>query len=396
MGAAANTLKFSLKVVRAPLSAIRIRAGPLRRCGDQSGSVSLELVLLVPVLVLLTLFVLWAGRGGRVALTADLAAEEAATAAALCCEEGPPGEPDREAMAQEMLASRPGLEYLCVGGLRASAPPDGGGTATQFVREQWVDFGPGRTAGGVGVLGVQFECETDGAVAPLRGLFPTVTFQGQASEVVLRQPLLPSIGFGDTTFRATEGPGAQLEFTVVFSGAVRPEVNVSYRISTATPSSATGGDDYDDAPAKAPAVGVLNIPAGTDEATITVDLEDDELYEGTETLILELYEVLDAVTNADLITGGVVDWARDRQEATGQIEDDDPSPHLFIQVNSPSPCMGTGGITEGGTATFDVRLRDSRNTEDAPNATDVEVTVVVSAGSGTGGRPRHRRHRLRG
>ena len=48
---------------------------------------SLELVLLVPVLVLLTVFVLWAGRGGRAALTADLAAEEAATAAALCCEE---------------------------------------------------------------------------------------------------------------------------------------------------------------------------------------------------------------------------------------------------------------------------------------------------------------------
>ena len=58
----------------------------------------MELVLLVPVLVLVTVFVLWAGRGGRAALTADLAAEEAVTAAALCCEEGTGGASGREAL----------------------------------------------------------------------------------------------------------------------------------------------------------------------------------------------------------------------------------------------------------------------------------------------------------
>ena len=80
---------------------------------------SLELVLLVPVLVLLTVFVLWAGRGGRAALTADLAAEEAATAAALCCEEDDAGAADREALVEDMLEARPGLGFLCASAGRA-------------------------------------------------------------------------------------------------------------------------------------------------------------------------------------------------------------------------------------------------------------------------------------
>ena len=179
------------------------RSGAGRRLGDQSGSVSLELVLLIPVLVMLTVFVLWAGRGGRVALTADLAAEEAATAAALCCGEGKGFGPDREAVVEDMLESRPGLGFLCIGGARPDAPPEQGGGA-EFVSEEWMLFDPGRDTGGVGILGVRFLCETDGAVAPLAGLFSTVTFRGQATEVVMREPLF-SVGFGGTQFFATEG-----------------------------------------------------------------------------------------------------------------------------------------------------------------------------------------------
>lgn len=154
---------------------------------------SLELVLLVPVLMLLTLFVLWAGRGGRAGLIADLAAEEAATAAALCCEEGPAGELDRESVAEEVLRARPGLDFLCIGGIRPGADPDRPGEPSGFVAERWLRFDQPADAkpesGGVGVVIVEFACETDGAVAPLRGLFPTVTFHGQASEVVVRPPV---------------------------------------------------------------------------------------------------------------------------------------------------------------------------------------------------------------
>ena len=49
----------------------------------ERGSASLELVLVLPVLMLLVVFVLWAGRGGRAGLVTDLAAGEAATVAAL-------------------------------------------------------------------------------------------------------------------------------------------------------------------------------------------------------------------------------------------------------------------------------------------------------------------------
>ena len=144
----------------------------------EAGTMSLELVLLVPVLVLMTVFVLWAGRGGQVALTADLAAEEAATAAALCCEDDTGGSAGREALVEDVLEARPGLGFLCIGGPR----PDAGVGSDEFLSEHWLEFEPGRDTGGVGVLGVQFLCETDGAVAPLRGLFPTVTFHGQAAE----------------------------------------------------------------------------------------------------------------------------------------------------------------------------------------------------------------------
>ena len=161
---------------------------------------SLELVLLVPVLVLLTVFVLWAGRGGQVALTADLAAEEAATAAALCCEEDSGGSAGREALVEDVLEARPGLGFLCIGGPR----PDAGVGSDGFLSEHWLEFEPGRDTGGVGVLGVQFLCETDGAVAPLRGLFPTVTFHGQASEVVLREPRF-IVGFDPTPRRGRRG-----------------------------------------------------------------------------------------------------------------------------------------------------------------------------------------------
>ena len=199
---------------------------------------SLELVLLVPVLVLLTLFVLWAGRGGRAGLTADLAAEEAATAAALCCDEGPVAGPDRDALAAEVLRARPGLEFLCVGGLRPDAAPDGGG-GPEFVSEEWLGFDPDPAvrSGGVGVLGVRFLCESDGAVAPLRGLFPTVTFRGQASEVIVREPPPPYVGFEFESEGLTVSVGedaATLDFVVDLAYPILHDVYVEYTANPPT------------------------------------------------------------------------------------------------------------------------------------------------------------------
>ncbi|MCY3618169.1 MAG: hypothetical protein OXG66_10880 [Acidimicrobiaceae bacterium] len=339
----------------------------------------MELVLLVPVLVLLTLFVLWAGRGGRAGLTADLAAEEAATAAALCCDEGAAGEPDRDALAADMLRARPGLEFLCVGGLRPDAAPDRSG-GPEFVSEHWLEFDPNPAVrtGGVGVLGVRFLCESDGAVAPLRGLFPTVTFHGQASEVVVRQPPPPYIGFESPVFRVDED-AVTLEFVVTSANPVLQDVYVEYALD-----SADLGLNYTLPPDLAPPLppNTVLIPAGGNRVTIQVDLaEDDMLYEGTETLVLELEDLLDGGGNSlTAMVPPVVELDPGRNSARGEVTDDDARPYLFVSAAA-VPCQ----VTEGGMANFNVRLRNQVNTADAPSATLVTVDVETSDGTATAG-----------
>ena len=87
---------------------------------DEAGTAPLEMVLVAPVLVLLVVFVLWAGRSGRAGLVSDLAAEEAAVVASVCCDdgEGGGGPAAREAVVADVLSARPGLDFLCIGGAR--------------------------------------------------------------------------------------------------------------------------------------------------------------------------------------------------------------------------------------------------------------------------------------
>ena len=324
---------------------------------------SLELVLLVPVLVLLTVFVLWAGRGGQVALTADLAAEEAATAAALCCEEDSGGASGREALVEDVLEARPGLGFLCIGGPR----PDAGGASGGFLSEHWLKFEPGRDTGGVGVLGVQFLCETDGAVAPLRGLFPTVTFHGQASEVVVREPRF-IVGFFPTRVEVVEGAGTGLVFTVVVEPALGEEVTLSYRVDPDT--TAEPGDfesaDFD----LNSGVGTVTIPVNADSAQIALTLVDDDFFEGIEELVLEL-------TGADLSS---VQLDGDRIQATGLIKDNDPEP--FLQIIEPYPEVSEGGVLGQDASeylVFDVRVGVSSGVEVVDIAQQVSVQVSTVA-----------------
>ena len=343
---------------------------------------AMELVLLVPVLVLLTVFVLWAGRGGRAALTADLAAEEAATAAALCCEEDAAGEPDRDALVEEMLAARPGLEFLCVGGLRPEAPADTAGSPDEFVQERWLEFEPGGGArsGGVGVLDVQFGCETDGAVAPLRGLFPTVNFSGQASEVIIRRPPPPNIGFSATVFRANEDDPS-LDFEVTSPAPMTTDIRVDYEVTAADPNLSPWGS------AALPVAGSVTMTAGTMSATISLTLNEGDplppllpLYEGTETLELQLVGLWDPSTSS-VPSPAVAELDPDRVTATGEVLDDDPQPHIFLHSVT-SPCSDT----EGGSVAFEVRLRDPNNPSmAAATASTVTVDFVTSDGTAMAG-----------
>ena len=344
---------------------------------------SLELVLVVPVLVLLTVFVLWAGRGGRAALTADLAAEEAVTAAALCCEDDDAGGRDREALVEDMLEARPGLGFLCIGGPR----PNAGDGSEGFLSEEWVEFEPGRDVGGVGVLGVRFLCESDGAVAPLRGVFPTVTFHGQAAEVVQRESS-PSTGFTATRFPVTEEPDPEpLVFTVSVHPTLGEVVTLTYKLdlddTTAEPED-FGVSEFVDLDAfgldGTDLVGTVVIAAGEDSAEIVLPLVDDGFFEGDEELVLEL-------TGADP-PGVVLD--DDRIRAAGVIIDADPQPHLFIAGPDPLEEVEGGRRTSptlvtAGTLTFQVRLRDETGTIEAPSATavfvDVRIEDISTAGS---------------
>ena len=303
-----------------------------------SGSVSLELVLLTPVLVLLTLFVLWAGRGGSAALTVDLAAEEAATAAAVCCEEDTAGAEGRNAMVRDVLESRPNLDFLCVGGVRPNGPTGAAGPP-QWLDETWARFEAGRSTGGVGVLDVQFMCETDGAVAPMRGLLPTVTFHGQASEVVTREPAT-MVGFSASRFSVREGEHTHGTDTyLVFVVESRPpeavDITLDYDVVSPSDPAVTTvePDDLDgvnDLAADLP--GSVTIPAGQSTAEIRLKVLDDDVHEGDEELTLEITRAYKGPP------GNPVIIAVDPEDAVavGEILDDEESPYLQI-VQRPVP-----------------------------------------------------------
>ncbi len=202
-----------------------------RRLNERGAAAPLELVVLAPLLMLMVVFVLWAGRGGRAQLVADLAAGEAAVAAAVCCEDGPSpqAQAQREAVVAQVLSARPSLDFLCIGGVRPAALENADGNDGGFVDEAWLErFDrelPGRTIG-VGVLGVRLACDTDGAVAPLRGLLPRVSFYGQAAEVVAIDPrVLINIQQANSNCAGEEANVFKIEFSASSTQAVK----INYR-----------------------------------------------------------------------------------------------------------------------------------------------------------------------
>ena len=319
-------------------------------------------MLLVPVLVLLVLFVLWAGRGGRAALTVDLAAEEAAVVAALCCDER--DAEGRERAVESVLASRPGLGFLCVGGPRP--------VREKFVSQSSLYFDPdddpddpggGGSYGGVGVLEVEVLCESDGAVAPLRGVFPVVPFVGRATEVVLLAPPLgavagvPFLRVSDA--RAVESEGS-MTFTLSLDRPARADITVSYQTMAGSAveqdTVCTSGGDY------RRAGGTATIFAGQRGVEVKVEVCNDDIHEmAEETFLLRLSQPFGATL--------------DRFVATGTIVDDDDAPEVSVHVVAP------GWALEGEYVHFEVTLTGG-------SEEDVRVrleTAEVAAGSAKAG-----------
>ena len=340
--------------------------GSAPRGRSDAGSTSLEVVLLVPVMMLLALFVLWAGRGGRAGLIADLAAEEAATAASLACERGQ----DRECedLVADVVSARPGLDFLCIGGARPIGDDP-------LVDSRWFHFGfdtpvldpvtgDPSEASGVGLFGVRFECETDGAVAPLQGVFPTVTFRGQAVEVAIQQGP-PRVRIGSST--VTEG--GQLVFVVSLDAPAAAVFVLAIDAITDMGDYTVGGSACTDTPQpdyERPALPMLvTFRQGDIEGTITIKTCDDLLHETDEQIQLTL---IDPASDPDTPPVVVINTSRGDHLATGTIEDNDSGP--TITVDEPSK------VESAGTLQFTATLS-------APIGREVTFTYNTARGSGT-------------
>ena len=291
---------------------VRLRAA---RRADERGSSSVEALLLLPAMMLLAVFVLWAGRAGQAALATDLAAEEAATVAALHCEQGKAEECG--ALVSDVLSTNSQLDFLCVGGPRAVGDDP-------LVQQAWLRGGLGGgplAAEDVGVLGVRFGCETDGAVAPLRGLLPNVTFYGQSTEVAVR-PSLPTLRIWDAPVGVSEG--SPLKFLIQLTEPVGQAVTLDYTISAETPYT-SAPSDYADGPAL-----TVTILADSLEATITVVTDDDTLHEADEQIMVRLGAVpVDAVSGNPLLSYSDA-------QGLGTIEDNDD---LMVTVADSEPAQ---------------------------------------------------------
>ena len=202
-------------------------------------------------------------------------------------------------------------------------------------------------------------------------VFPTVTFHGQAAEVVQRESS-PSTGFTATRFPVTEEPDPEpLVFTVSVHPTLGEMVTLTYKLdlddTTAEPEDfgvSEGVSEFEALDAfgldGTDLVGTVVIAAGEDSAEIVLPLVDDGFFEGDEELVLEL-------TGADP-PGVVLD--DDRIRAAGVIIDADPQPHLFIAGPDPLEEVEGGRRTSltlvtAGTLTFQVRLRDETGTIEA-------------------------------
>ena len=365
----------------------------------ERGSAPLELVLLAPALVLLVVFVLWAGRSGRANLVTDLAAGEAAVVASLCCEDGDDQDAQeaRETVVEQVLAARPGLDLWCIGG----AQPGTGGNADEYVDEAWLEsFEPSLPDGaaGVGAIGVSLTCETDGAVAPLRHIFPTVSFTGRATEVI---PIPPAPRLSLDGYAAEEGhtgDDVKFIFKMEFSAATKQRVKIYYWTSVDSRQgarAAAAGTDFISIPEANPLE--LNAPAGTNSATFEVEIEEDDLYEYDETFLFhwriepsdpcapdaptippQYRMTLDAEIECTLghpdygkpvhPTTRAVDldfWKA--KPATGTILNDDPKPKLTVS---------SANAIEGNKLDFTVQL-------DAATAVGVEFTVQTKDDTAT-------------
>jgi hypothetical protein len=151
----------------------------------------------------------------------------------------------------------------------------------------------------------------------------TTTISGQNFAITVDPTPVVSMVSIAATKQAAE-PGADGEFTVTLSAPTGTPTNVTYNAS----GSAANGVDYQFVN------GFLSIPAGETVGTILIDVIDDALVEGTETVFI-------ALSAASGSPGVILDASQD--DATVTIADDDPTASPPIVTTNTGSTVANGG-----------------------------------------------------
>ena len=180
-----------------------------RRRGER-GMIALEAVVVTPVLILMVLLVLWAGRMGRIEARADSVAAEAATAAAAACqrESNCAGDlREMEGLAQAVIAYKDWPQLSCLGGVepperplppwsvtvlagtgRALEHPATGRLALERGLVTVRTHLPAGGAAGVTEITVEWSCAAAVGSWPVPGTVPSRTVTGAATTRVRTLP----------------------------------------------------------------------------------------------------------------------------------------------------------------------------------------------------------------
>ncbi|TFH70252.1 hypothetical protein E3V39_15360, partial [Gammaproteobacteria bacterium LSUCC0112] len=181
----------------------------------------------------------------------------------------------------------------------------------------------------------------------------TVTNTGAASgtATITDNDIAPSLAINDVTVNEAAGTAT---FTVTRSGATGAAATVDYATSNG---SAAAGTDY------TAATGTVSFAAGETTKTITINISNDEVFEGSETFNVTLSNVTGASISDDTGVGTI----KDDGTGTGGTDNDTPT----LSVSSPT-------VAEGSNAVFTVSLSKA-------STTAVSFSPSLSSGTATVG-----------
>ena len=190
---------------------------------------------------------------------------------------------------------------------------------------------PDAGARGATVFGVSLSCETDGAVAPLRGMFPTVMFSGEAAEVSVQH------GPPEAWLVAEDAEeGADLVFRLVLESPAVADFVLDYyveavsdHVTGAAVCAASPGADIELplALSNVDVQGSMTVRPGDTEAEVVVPTCEDSVHEADETVRMTLGPAppIDPSAPDGLKVLRVIGGAAD-----AVISDDDPAPDVVV------------------------------------------------------------------